>query len=176
MDQGTDRLRLLASELREARQDMSNAEERLASLNKRIREIEFGELTDLMHALGVNSFSLNKEGNNPALDFELGTYISANIAKDWDEERREEAFAALPDELIKITVKVTFSKGEGDLARSLVDDLVTTGYTVSVERGVHSATLKSWLKEQFENGGDIPNLETIGAHIAPRVKVKEIKA
>jgi O-succinylbenzoate synthase len=176
MDNPVKQLRLLADELRERRKTVTDLEERLKEVNARIHAIEFGELTDIMHAAGVNQFVIDAEGNSPALEFELDTYYRASIAASWEEQRREAAFAVLPDELVKITVTAEFAKGEADLARALVDDLVTAGYTVGVEKAVHSSTLKAWVKSQFENGGDIPNLETIGAFIAPKVKVKEVKS
>jgi O-succinylbenzoate synthase len=169
------RLSTLASELRERRRAVSDLEERLKTESDRIHAIEFGELVDVMQAIDVNYFSIPARGNDPALEFELATHYAASIAKDWEEPRREAAFAAIPDELVKITVRAEFAKGEADDARTLADELVVAGYTVIVEKGVHHSTLKAWLKEQFESGGDIPNLETIGAFIAPKVKVKEVK-
>jgi hypothetical protein len=170
------KLSLLATELRDQTKLASDLEERLKGVNGRIKAIEFQELVDVMHELDCTAFSIPAVGNSPALEFDLSTHYAANIAASWEEPRREEAFSALPDELVKITVKAMFAKGEAELARSLADELVTAGYTVSIEKGVHSSTLKAWLKEQFETGGDIPNLETIGAFIAPKVKVKEVKS
>jgi O-succinylbenzoate synthase len=170
------KLSLLANELRDQLHQASDLEERLKSVNERIRTIEFGELVDVMHELDCSAFSIPAIDNTPALEFELDTYYRASIAASWEEQRREAAFAVLPDELVKIKVTAEFAKGEANMARALVDDLVTAGYTVGVEKAVHSSTLKAWVKSQFENGGDIPNLETIGAFIAPKVKVKEVKS
>jgi O-succinylbenzoate synthase len=170
------KLSSLAKELREQTRIASDLEERLKEVNGRIHVIEFSELVDLMHELDCTAFSIPAVGNSPSFEFELATHYAASIAKDWEEPRREAAFAAVPDELVKITVKAEFAKGEAEDARALADELVTAGYTVVVEKAVHHSTLKAWLKEQFETGGDIPDLETIGAFIAPKVKVKEVKS
>jgi hypothetical protein len=170
------KLSLLAKELRDQMRQASDLEERLKSVNGRINTIEFQELVDVMHELDCTAFTIPAEGNTPAFEFDLSTYYRASIAKDWEEQRREAAFDAIPDELVKITVRAEFAKGEAEDARALADELVTAGYTIVVEKGVHHSTLTAWIKEQFETGGDIPNLETIGAFIAPKVKVKEVKS
>jgi hypothetical protein len=170
------RLSLLANELRDQTRLACDLEERLKTVNERIHAIEFSELVDTMHELDCTAFTIPADGNAPALEFDLSTYYRASIAKDWEEPRREAAFDAVPDELVKITVKAEFAKGEANYARALADELVTAGYTIVVEKGVHHSTLKAWLKEQFETGGDIPDLETIGAFIASKVNVKEVKS
>jgi hypothetical protein len=154
---------------------VSDLEARMREENSRIHQIQFNEMVDTMNVLGVNTFSIARQGNSPALEFELGTYYAASISKEWEEGKRETAFAALPDELIKISVTALFGKGEAQDARDLADELVTAGYTVTIDKSVHHSTLKAWLREQYESGGDIPDLETIGATIGPRVKVKESK-
>jgi hypothetical protein len=169
------RLRTLAEEMREQMREASDLEERLKSVNGRIHTIQFSEMVDTMNVLGVATFGIAKQGNSPALEFELDTYYAGSISKEWEEPRREAAFAVLPDELVKITVSALFAKGEADDARALAEELITTGYTVTIEKSIHHSTLKAWLREQAESGGDLPDLETIGATIGPRVKVKEIK-
>ncbi|HEY7415022.1 MAG TPA: hypothetical protein VH593_07505 [Ktedonobacteraceae bacterium] len=171
----TTRLRTLAGELRDRQQSIVDLEERLKQENDRIRAITAGEMVDLMNEADVRSFEIESDGNMPAMSFELGNHYAGSIPVKWEEQRREAAFAQLPDELIKITVKAIFAKGEAHIAQDLAEDLVTAGYTVQLEKTVHASTLKSWLRETFEGGGLLPDLETIGASIFPEVKVKEIE-
>jgi hypothetical protein len=175
IDQTTTRLRSLAGELRDEQHTIEDLEERLKVHQARVRQITDSELVDLMNKMDVPYFELASDGNLPAMQFELGNHYSASISSKWEETKRENAFSALPDELIKITVKAIFAKGEAQTARDLADELVTAGYTVQLEKTVHSSTLKSWLRETFESGGDLPNLELIGASIFPQVQVKELK-
>jgi hypothetical protein len=51
--------------------------------------------------------------------------------------------------------------------------LIIAGYTVTVKKSVHTSTLKAWVREQFENGRQLPDLELIGASIFNEVQVKE---
>jgi hypothetical protein len=171
----TRRMRELAGELRERDKVILDLEEALSREKGRVRAITTSELVDLMHELDLTSFNLAAEGNLPAMSFEMGNHYAASISKDWEEERRERAFDALPDDLIKVTVSALFAKGEAQQASDLADELVTAGYTVVIEKTVHHSTLKAWVREQFENGNELPNLETIGASIFNEVKVKEIK-
>jgi hypothetical protein len=130
------------------------------------------EMVDAMHELDVSSITIDADGNQPPMVFEMGNHIAASIPVDWEERRRETAFDLIPDELLKIEVTAVFAKGEARIARDLAEELVFTGYTVIVKKGVHHSTLKSWVREQFENGNQLPDLESIGATIFNEVKVK----
>jgi hypothetical protein len=166
-------MRELASELRETNQVAADLEDRLRETKERIRAITQSEMVDLMHEMDLTRFDIPAEGNLPAMYFEMGNHYNASISSKWDEDRREDAFSVLPDELLKIEVTAVFAKGEAEIARDLAEELVTAGYTISVKKGVHSSTLKSWLREQFENGRPLPDLDTIGASIFNEVQVKE---
>jgi hypothetical protein len=169
------RMRELATELRDADATIADLEDRLREHKERVRQITTGELVDLMQQMDVSRFDIEASGNLPPFTFELDNHFNASIPQSWEEERRENAFALLPDELIKITVKALFAKGEAKMAMDLAEELVVAGYTVSVEKTVHHSTLKAWVREQFETDQQLPDLETIGASIFNEVKVKEKK-
>jgi hypothetical protein len=166
-------MRELAGELRETNQQAADLEDRLRETKERIRAITQSEMVDLMHEMDLTRFDIPAEGNLPAMYFEMGNHYSANVSSKWDEDRRENAFDVLPDELLKIEVTATFAKGEAQQANDLAEELIVAGYTVIVKKSVHSSTLKAWLREQFENGRPLPDLETIGASIFNEVQVKE---
>jgi hypothetical protein len=130
-------------------------------------------MVDLMHEMDLTRFDIPAEGNLPAMYFEMGNHYNASIPSKWEEDRREAAFDVLPDELLKIEVTALFAKGEALQATALAEELVVAGYTIIVKKSVHASTLKSWLREQCENGRDLPDLETIGASIFNEVQVKE---
>lgn len=172
---GVGRMRQLAGQLRDQRLEASSLEERLRATEEQIREIEFSLLPDAMAEMGVDRFSIKADGNAPALDFVLGTYYGASISSSWDDDRRERAFAALPPELVKFTVRIAFNLGEATKAMALVTELAERDLSVEIEKGVHPSTLKAWLREQFEAGKPLPDLDVINARVGPRVVVKEIK-
>jgi hypothetical protein len=167
-------LRQLAAELRERRLALEAIEERAKQERARINTITREEMVDVMNTMDLSRVDLAAEGNLPAMKFELGHHYGGSVSREWPNERREAAFAALPDELVKVTVRVYFAKGEYAEAERLSEELVETGYTVQLDREVHPSTLKSWLRERFESGSDLPDLETIGATIFQEVKVKEL--
>jgi hypothetical protein len=163
----------LARELRDRNRVVADLEDRLREENERIRAITQGEMVDVMHEMDVSRFDIAADGNLPAMYFEMGNHYSASISSKWDEERRENAFLELPDELLKIEVTALFAKGEAQQATDLAEELIVAGYTITVKKSVHPSTLKSWLREQFECGRPLPDLETIGASIFNEVQVKE---
>jgi hypothetical protein len=163
----------LARELRDRNRTVADLEDRLREENERIRAITCGDMVDVMHELDVSRFDIPADGNLPAMYFEMGNHYNASISSKWDEDRQEAAFDVLPDELLKIEVVAMFAKGEAQMARDLADELVIAGYTVTVKKSVHHSTLKAWVREQCENGRDLPDLETIGASIFNEVQVKE---
>ena len=174
-DGSTEKLRALASELRDQQATLSDLEERTKRASERVRTITRSELVDVMNEIDVRSFEIEANGNLPALSFDLGNHYTASIPVKWEEARRDAAFEAVPEELVQITVKAIFAKGEASVAQDLAEELVAAGYTVQLEKSVHHSTLKSWLKETFESGGPLPDLELIGASIFSEVKVKELR-
>jgi hypothetical protein len=152
---------------------VADLEDRLREENERIRAITCGEMVDVMHEMDVSSFTIPSDGNAPAMVFEMGNHYNASISSKWEEERQEAAFEVLPDELLKIEVTALFAKGEAQIATDLADELMTAGYTITIKKSVHASTLKAWLREQFERGQRLPDLELIGASIFNEVKVKE---
>jgi hypothetical protein len=166
-------MRELAGELRESNKLEADLEDRLRETRERIRAITCGEMVDLMHEMDLTRFDISAEGNLPAMYFEMGNHFNAAISSKWDEDRQDAAFEALPDELLKIEVVATFAKGEAQQARDLAEELVVAGYTITVKKSVHHSTLKAWVREQFECGRPLPDLDTIGASIFNEVQVKE---
>ena len=96
------RLRELAQELRDRNAIVADLEDRMREERARIRTITTSEMVDAMHELDVSSITIDADGNQPPMIFEMGNHISASIPVDWEEQRRETAFDLIPDELLKI--------------------------------------------------------------------------
>jgi TolA-binding protein len=182
MDTGLDeKVRLLANakalalRARELRQEISDAEARTKELSRELAQIVNSDLVEAMSSAELNSLQLAADGNNPALNLELGTSVHASIPVGWPEERRAAAFNALPDGLVTTTVTVYFSKDQAEKARRLYSELMERYPRIRLDREVHFATLTAWVRHQFEDGEELPDLETIGATIMPRVKITEVK-
>lgn len=106
----------------------------------------------------------------------------ANIAADWDEERRERGFAALEaaggGDLIRVVVEVSFGKDKINLARRLVESLKRWPHlgeaVVAVRKSVPWASLTAFVKSETEKKAPLP-LSDLGATIGRECKIVKRK-
>jgi hypothetical protein len=146
----------LEAELKEEREKHRNVSER--------------ELPDAMDEIGVESFTL-KDGRVVTVKMDY----HASIPK----VRQGEAFGWLRtnghDGLIKRNVTVKFGKGEDTEAEELVQVLRDTfpESPFTDKHSVHPQTLKAFVREQMEQGIDIP-IEPFGIFVrnVARIGVK----
>lgn len=114
-----------------------------ALLRKRIPEI--------MKELGMEEFKLT-DGSKISIKEDVKCGITeANKPKafEWLESTNN-------DGIIKTKVGVDFGKGEMEEAKKAIDALAEVGLAATVDRAVHPATLKSFVKEMLEKGVSIP--------------------
>lgn len=174
-----DKLQLLRNKVVEAKNlelEIEDLEHRLSELKHKLHEIHFKSLPDLFDEVGVDRIGVPATGNLPAFEAKCQPYYSANIAANWDPDRRAEAFAYLTDlgagDLIKTSVALDFARDEREKAVELADKLKEEGLRPNVKESVHSQTLTAWLKEQIEINNTLPNLEKIGGQVGRIVKIK----
>lgn len=187
-DKNTERLRKLASEYVETDLEILSLKEELEKKNKRKSEIAFKELPDLMSEIKQDKIGLPDFGDFGA-DVVSEPYYHANIASDWPDEKREEAFEHLDEldsgDIIKNVVTLQFPRGQHEAAkkfvmaaRSLLATMHIFGVEMEqevpdpvVEMTVPWNTLTSWLKEQIQNGVAV-DLEKIGGTVGTIAKIK----
>jgi hypothetical protein len=166
-----------AKTARDLEQTISDLEQRLSECKAQLRDIYRVELPDLMDQAQTDRIGLPAEGNMPAYDLRLLPYYNANIAANWEPERREAAFKTLRefghDDLIKTVVSLIFSRQQNENAQSVIRALRSLGYEPGIKETVHFKTLTAWLKEQYEAGNALPPLEVIGAEVGRIVKMTE---
>lgn len=122
------------------------------------------------------------------LDAVLERYVHANIPADWDEPRREAAFAELErcgaEQIIRIEVSCFFGKEEYAEAKKLEERLLKAGYSPTLKKGVPWNTLTAWVKELLAYNEDVedeskkrpvPNFDLIGALVGMIVKLVKRK-
>ncbi len=94
------------------------------------------------------------------------------------EEKRGEAFNWLISnghaDLIKHDVTTSFTKGQDDEARRLMELLEDNNVSFVDKKHVHPQTLRAFVREQVEAGNPIP-LETFSVHIRQVAKIKREK-
>lgn len=192
-------LRKLIREDRTLQHRIANGEALLKTLKAERHEYEHERIPTLMEALRISSFTLEAEGNNPAVEIENAPYYKAGISKEAEnaEERREAMHDYLEEighgDLIEYTVTYQF---EHDVDPRLIQEFIRRvgGLQVFVadrsnrrkrlildvpiptrERGVHWRRLTSWLKRQVEEEKFIPDLEKLGAFVGRKAEPKEVK-
>lgn len=165
--------------LQKTKEDLS---EQLKQTNISIRELEFQKLPDLFREAGIDKLGLPAEGNLPAYDSKLEPYYKANIAADWDPERRAAAFAALrkakAGDLIKTVITIQLGLKTEALRKAILKALQALGLTsehYTIEEAVPWKSLTSWVKDRIEKHKTIPPMETLGAEIGSIVKLKQRK-
>ena len=171
------RIRASAAMARDLEKTITDLEERTKMEKEVLRRIYHHDLPDLMFEAGVDKVGLPAEGNLPAMIATLGPFYQANIAAAWPEPKREAAFTWLDDnghgDLIKTQVSVSLPREARDEAKKLISLL--KDYHPEIKQSVHSGTLTAWLREQIENGEEMPPLDVIGGNVGQVVKLKERK-
>lgn len=192
------RLRKMVAEFRDKKREKVNAEERLKEINTSIYQMERKDLPDMLDEAGVPEIVLEAEGNEPRVKAKAEPYYKANIAAEWEPQRRDAAFKWLDDnghgDLIKTDVTLTFAREDRAMAVALTrllrqnPEIITNllkeakvrpldadeiSFSASSKENVPWNTLTSWLREMVEKG-KTPPLETIGGEVGRIVKLKEL--
>lgn len=188
-------LQALGAEARDVELEISSMEEAVKRKRERLNQLCQKEMVDLMTELGLDKIGVSGRGNEPARDYRLVPYYSANIAASWPPERREAGFKFITkmgaEALIKTEVSVLFPKGGLKAAQKLAKSAkklsvpivgkskkkIKQPVSVELIKAVPSGSLKSWLKEYYERGRSlsISDLEKIGASVGRIVKPEERK-
>lgn len=178
-------LREKAQELVEKEKAKKEAESTLKELNKEIYELQMTTLPSIMTELGMDRYGLAEAG----VDIILGDYAKANIAADWEDEKREEGFAHLEELGVAdiIRTEVSFSFGRDQYAHAVtlvamlnlmaerIEEFGGTEIPVpSIKKSVPWNTLTATVKELLKKG-EVVNLEKLGATVGNIVKIKERK-
>lgn len=146
--------------------NIQTAEDLLKSLKQSLIAVSEQKIPDLMSELGLKTITLT-DGTK----LTINTIYRGNINKN----NQYEAFAWLRDnefgDIIRHEVKVDLGKQEDKKAQELIELIVDAGYDPSDKEFVHWATLSAFIKEQIEEGEDIP-MDTLGVYIVNKAVLK----
>src|SRR5258706_4932095 len=138
------------------------------------------ELPEAMDTAGLGKTTFQAgaiDGTGQPVTIEVSPYFKANIAADWDEERRNAGFECLiangAEDLIKTGITISFGKKEHNQALALYDDLVKMDLSPVLKESVPWGTLTKWLQDKKIVSSEI--LEKIGGFIGRVVNVKIVK-
>ena len=145
-------------------QEIADTEQALKDLKFRKRKVNEEDIPNLMQEMGMDSITV--EGNKVS----LRQFVHARIS----EEKKQEAFTWLRSigegDIIKNDVTVSFKSGEDNMAGAVVDDLRNQGLEPSQKTHVHPQTLKAWVKNRIESGGEI-DFDTFGVFVGTEAKI-----
>jgi len=153
------------NKLLETQKELNTLDDHIKTLKETESTLSEQTIPDLMHRAGVSLIKL-KDGSS----VEVKPFYSARIPV----SRTEEAFTWLRDnghgDLIKNNVLLTFGRTQDNEAKSLVADLREKGHNVKQTEKVEPMTLKAFVKEQIQEGKDVPS-EVFGVYVANKTKI-----
>lgn len=134
--------------------------------NAKLFRLQRVRIPEIMDTLGMQEFKLT-DGSVVSVKEDIKTSIT--------EANRPAAFSWLEehqfDGIIKTNVAASFGKGEMENAKKAVEALEAAGFHGSMERNIHPATLKSFVKERLEAGDNIP-VDVFGIFEFKQSKIK----
>lgn len=145
-----ERLARLVHELAERQEALTELEDEADMQKQRISEIKTVLLPGVMDELGVSEIKLEDKTK-----IKVESKVNASIKK----ENELKVFDWLVNNgyggLIKSSVTAEFGREEIEQAQEIVAALREDGVEATLKQGVHSATLKSFVKEQLEAGNPV---------------------
>ena len=178
-----DVLEKIRQKLREARDTerrMSDMSESLKEQTKLLQGLRHETLPDMFIQAGIDNLGIPAEGNLPGYDFELKPFYRANIAADWPEDRRREAFDFLEKsgngDLIKTTIVILIPRDERAKAKKVQSALKKLKVNYEVDLSVPWGTLTAYVKEQIEKHDAVLPLDKLGAQVGTVVKMTQRKS
>jgi hypothetical protein len=175
-----DALRQECERLRDDDLEVADLEARLEAVKARRQKRLTETVPDLMDQVGVPEIVIAAAGNKPAARVSIEPYYKANIAADWEEDKRRAAFDWLDadgsGDLIKTVVTVGFPREDRSRALEVVAAIRKLGVdSIEVGEAVAWGTLTAWLKERHKANGKLPPLDVLGATIGRVAKIKPVK-
>lgn len=159
----------LAENIAQKEADVAALEEKLKDAKKALLRLTDEELPLLMTEMGVSSFKLS-DGSQVEIKKIYGASIPV--------ASREEAFKWLRanghGDMVKNVVSVGFGMGEDSMAAEFSEMALSKGLHPDQKESVHPSRLRSWVKEQVEEGAEFP-MELFGAFIGQRAIIKGAK-
>lgn len=159
----------LARAIAAKEKEITFLDEQLKTAKKEMLKLTDEELPAAMAEVGLASFTLD-DGSEINV---RPTYGASILVKDRPaayEWLRENGY----DDIIKNTISCDFGRGEDDLASAFKALAEKEGHIPQQNTGIHSSTLRAFVKERVENGDEFP-MELFGAWVAQRAVIKRGK-
>ena len=149
-----------------------DTQKKLDAIDEQLKMLKATETTlseqtipNLMQQAGVSLIKL-KDGSS----VEIKPFYAARIPSSKIEEAFEWLRVNGHGDLIKNNVMLTFGRHQDNEAKSLVADLREKGHNVKQAEKVEPMTLKAFVKEQIQDGKDVP-ADLFGVYVANKTKI-----
>lgn len=165
LDQG--KLESLATHANRARlleESIETASVALQKMQEELRILIEGTMPEIMMEMNISEIKLVTGEKLIMTKFYSASITPehADAAFDW---LRKNNF----DSLIKNKIEAAFGKGEDEKVRKLMEELAPLGFTCKTS--VHPMTLKSFVREQVEQGTP-PPADIFNLYIGNKIKIK----
>ena len=160
----------LATAVQKYNNQLANLEAQTKAVKENLRKITDEDLPDMLFSLGVKSFKL-EDGSEISVKQTYGAHIKADNKAEAHQRLRDNGF----DDIIKNTVTCEFKRGEDGQASEFMEVAASMGHAPTQKADVHSMTLKGFVKERIEAGGDIPH-QLFGVFTGNKATIKRGKS
>lgn len=163
------RIQFFGEKQKKLTKTIAELENQLSITKEQLRRVQEQDLPEAMDAVGMTKFSM-EDGT----EIKVKPFYAASIPED----RKEEAFDWLKenefDGMIKAEVKVSFGKGEFEVAKAFMEFI--RGFNEKAidpeyKENVHWQTLRAFVKEQIEGGKPLP-LDMFGVFVGRKADLK----
>lgn len=141
-------------------------EEQLKEAKARLQKLKTETIPEFMDEVGIESFT-----TSGGATVKVEPFYQCSIPK----ARKDEAFSWLSqhgyEDLIKVSVGLSFGKSQYAEACELARTLDELGYPCIPVLNVHPMTLKGWVRMMAEEAEEFP-LDLFGAFIGRNTKIK----
>jgi len=145
------RLSKLVNQMADKADEIDEMGDKLKTLNEEYRALSGGQIPDLFDEMGLSQIKLT-DGRS----VEIKRTFAASITK----EKQTGCFKWLRanghESLITHELITKLKKGESKEQKKLIEVLAKLGLTYADKEKVHPQTLKAFVKEQIEKGGNFP--------------------
>ena len=157
----------LCAEQVSLQEEVKQLEEQLKAKKQAVNKLSLEIIPAKMSELGLESLTL-KDGSS----VEVKQLVQAAIPV----PRREEAFKWLRDrghgDLIKNEIYTSFGMSEDSIANEFIDKVKSLGYQPIQKLSVHPMTLKAFVREQINEGSELP-MDTFGVFVGAETKISK---
>lgn len=159
----------LATAVQRTTDNIAVLEAQVKEAKEKLRKLTDEDLPDMLMSLGVASFKL-QDGSEVTVKQTYGAHINLDNKAAAHQWLRDNGF----DDLIKNRVTCEFGRGEDQAADDFMQAAIRMGHSPAQKADVHPSTLKAFVKERIESGGDIPH-DLFGVFTGNRATIKKGK-